>query len=266
MPRAPIVPKPSMGTRRALRASPEDQDALKKWCQGLDDVHVWRGNSPEPREKRPKRVKTARYNVDVLGHRSSIRLVKREMKAAGLSYLRSKWRSEGGTVRVKPRGTYGVSRFRGVLWVGGVCVAVGDNSYQILRVCGYEKIVLTYTTEAMYTERSNIELCDWSATGKATRGRLLSICVQPDKGCLRTSSNLSEAYADLVQPAHDLIYASPFPGVDHPVALRNRAGYPVCPVCMTVFHSTQDLGHHLGLKKRWTNMSWKPFSSIHKQT
>ena len=35
-----------MGTRRALRASPEDQDALKNWCQGLDDVHVW--GRPEP--------------------------------------------------------------------------------------------------------------------------------------------------------------------------------------------------------------------------
>ena len=80
-----------------------------------------------------------------------------------------------------------------------------------------------------------------------------------DPGCLRIYRSLTEAYADLAKPAHKLIYATPFPGVDHPVALINRAGYPVCPGCDTVFHKTTHLSEHLGLKNRWSRMSWKTF-------
>ena len=105
-----------------------------------------RGNSPQPEgEGRQAKVRRRRYSVEALCHKPSITLDRKSKRGAGLSYLRHKNLGRPHRVSVRGPGSYNVSRFRGVLWVRGACIFVGEDSYQVLRVCGYERVTLTYT-------------------------------------------------------------------------------------------------------------------------
>ena len=91
------------------------------------------------------------------------------------------------------------------------------------------------------------------------KGRLIGLRVSGAKGCMRHYRNLTQAYADLAEPGHRLIYATPSRNAPHPCALINRSNYVVCPTCLEAFHSTVDLCKHWGLEGRLARLHFKTF-------
>ena len=147
-----------------------------------------------------------------------------------------------------------------MLWVGGVCIFIGKSTYRLLRVCNTHDVTITATNEAGYASRKPQCLSNWSAVeAPPTKGRVINVRVAVPDRCLRTYTNLPEGYADIAQPAHKMIYATPGPGTPHPIALINRRNFMVCPTCHTVFATTVELSEHLGLSGKWARMSWKTF-------
>jgi len=185
---------------------------------------------------------------------------KAAMRRAGRAYL-AKTNPKLTAVKTVPGDhgkAYAVANFRGVLWVGGVCVYAAPSEWSILQVCGSQRVVVVYTDEDSVVRRAEHVLASWKATSRPCTGTLLSVQTFAPRTCSPTARDLDAAYVEHVRPYHKLLYASHGSCAPKALALVRSDHTLVCAGCGATFGTnTRALAAHVGFSRRLEAVQWR---------